>query len=58
MNEFCGADWIVLISTYTKQCHSRVPTDVIPALRLMSFPRSDAGIPFAGEIAGSSPAMT
>ena len=24
----------------------------------MSFPRSDAGIPFAGEIAGSSPAMT
>jgi len=24
----------------------------------MSFPRSDAGIPFAGEIAGSSPAIT
>jgi|GEM_PF-3459616 len=41
---------LALISTYTKQCHSRAPT--------MSFPRSDAGIPFAGEIAGSSPAMT
>ena len=24
----------------------------------MSFPRPDAGIPCAGEIAGSSPAMT